>query len=79
MERILCGADHQAMNQLLPDCRTAGALADEDALRRRREVEHSDIDERVVENDVRLGEAARSLSRQQFGIARPPMLKTRTV
>ena len=64
------GADHQPVDELLPDLRAARALADEHALRRRRQRERCRIDERVVEHEVRVAEAIRGLPRQQVGVAR---------
>ena len=50
--------------------RPAGALAHGEALRARRELQRLAADERVVEDEVRLGERARGAQRQQLGVAR---------
>ena len=65
------GANHQPVDELLPDLRAARALADEHALRRRGQRERRRIDQRVVEHEIGVGEAVGRLPRQQVGVAWP--------
>ena len=60
---------HQPVDELLAHRGPAGTLADEDALRRGRQLERRRIDERVVEHDFRLGETLRRLAGQEIEIA----------
>ena len=57
------------MDLLLGDVVAAGALADVEAARLAGEVQHGGIDQRVVEDEVRLGQTARRLAGEQVGIA----------
>src|SRR5262245_17325060 len=54
--------NHQPVNELLADLRTTGALADEYALRRRRELEDGSVDQRVVEDEICVSEARDGLA-----------------
>src|SRR5262245_447859 len=62
------GADHQPVDRLLAHSGTARALADEHALRGWCELERVRIDERIVEDDLGLGETRRRLARQEIEI-----------
>ena len=62
--------DHQAMDRVLADAGPAGTLADEEPARARREGQSLGRDERVVQHEVRFGEAAGGTQRQQLRVAR---------
>ena len=62
-------ANHQPIDRVLANRRTAGALADEEPPRPRRKAQRLGLDERVVEHEVGLREARDRLQRQQLGIA----------
>src|SRR3954468_2985084 len=53
--------DQQRVDAVLIDRRTPGALADEEPLRLRRELEQVLLDERVVEDEVRFAQPAQRL------------------
>ena len=71
----LRGANQQPDDELLADRRAAGALADENPLRRGCQLQRRRIDERVVQHQVRRGAAARPLvasaGRDRRGRRRP--------
>src|SRR6185312_4155733 len=63
-------ADHQAIDCVLRDCRTASPLADEESPRPRRELQRLRIDQSVVEHQIGRLEPLDRLQCQKVGIAR---------
>ncbi len=67
----LGGADQDAMDLLLGDVVAARALADVEALRLARELQHGGVHQGVVEHEVGLGQPLGGPAREEIGIARP--------
>ncbi len=64
------GADEQRVDRFLGGAAPPGALSDRDLHRPRRQLERRGVHEGVVEDQVRLGEAARRAQRQQVRVSR---------
>ena len=62
-------ADHQPVDRILANRRTAGALADEKTPGMRRVAQRRRLDERIVEDEIRLAQPPHGLQRQQLRIA----------
>jgi hypothetical protein len=63
------GDEQKAVDLILPHRVTSGALADIDQFRIGRELERAGMDQRVMEDDVGVGDEPSGLSRQQIGVA----------
>ena len=64
-------ADHQPVDAVLIDRVTAGALADVEPARFRRELEQLLLDERVEQDEVGAAQAIDGAHREQLRVARP--------